>query len=260
MTAFTHEPLRLARNRVRAATLLLITIGLLGFAAASARADVDQYAPGSPGLKAVPPAATPLASPLGVSPLLVSAPQIYDCDATAWLTMDNYPSGFAIGNCATGWEFDRSVCSTTSCDWSGGYADGDVQGCAWADTPDLSAVTGTPPAHCANPSLPIDSFAYWANCTPGSCTDGSSTTLAADCWEFGNYRPWSSSPAFADAIRYYTTTHTVLWRYMTPDGLAVMVHDEGVGGAGYGNWVFVPSACISSYPGATDVHTDGNYT
>lgn len=110
------------------------------------------------------------------------------------------------------------------------------------------------------PSLPIDSFAYWANCTPGpGCVDGSSTTLAANCWEFGNYRTWSGTPAFANAIRYFTASRTVLWRYMTPDGLAVMVHDTGVGGAGYGNWVYVSSACISYYPGATDVHTDGNY-
>jgi hypothetical protein len=262
MTPLAQPGTNLAQHRTRlgVSTLLLLALSLVGLFATSASADVDQYAPGAPGLVAVSPTTPHLASGLGVSPLLVPAPQIYDCSAApSWLTLDNYPSGFAIGNCLAGWEFDRSVCGTTLCDWSGGYVNGDVQGCAWANTPYLTTVPGTPPSHCANPSLPIDTFAYWANCTPGLCTDGSSTTLAAYCWEFGNYRPWSSTPAFADPIRYFTGTRTVLWRYMTPDGLAVMVHDTGVGGPGYGNWVYVSSACISSYPGATDVHTDSNY-
>lgn len=206
----------------------------------SARADVDMVAPPAP--------------TGAITPYAVSAPGGYNCSAAGgWVTVANYPSGFAIGNCASGWSMERQICGSSSCDWSGGYVYGNYSGCGWIATTSLISNGGYPgDSACSSSSSvnrDVDTFATYANCQPGTCTDGSATTLAANCTEYGNYRPWSSSPGFVNPIRTFSAARTVLWRYITKSGSAVMVHDAGVGGAGYGNWVFVAKSCINSFPG-----------
>lgn len=88
-------------------------------------------------------------------------------------------------------------------------------------------------------------YAFYSNCAPGVCTDGSPATIAPDtgCWINRNVRPWIPRWGESGQIRRVYPGDTLLWRYVTADDQYVMVHQPGYN-ASNGGWGFVYKPCF----------------
>lgn len=146
--------------------------------------------------------------------------------------------------------------------WDGGYVDGNYDGCGWMRQQDTTELNTNPNSACASPDRPYCDYIYCVNGVPwtfGGTNDGQPTNVKQTCWEYANYRPWSSNNQPLNAlVRYVQPNETWqgtwrLWaRYITkypwyyPGGATyfVMAHDTRMDGTGLGNWVFVPLSCF----------------
>jgi hypothetical protein len=131
--------------------------------------------------------------------------------------------------------------------YQGGYIFGVFQRCGWVRDDRMGYSNARGRTNCLNSSdfhNDPSEYAYYANCAPGQCTDGSPATIHADgCWINENVRPWIPRWGESGAMRPLSNGQTLLWRYVTADDLYVLVHQPGMT-ASNGGWGFVFKGCF----------------
>jgi hypothetical protein len=188
------------------------------------------------------------------------------CTITASGDVTAYSSQLAIGNVTAGTALAVTQEDIGQQQVGGEILSGTLAGnCGWSQYDrDWTRRQLSANASCANPNLNTAVFvaggggAVWSGCYPRcfggvplhfdrKCgTHGHSWCYRANCEEFGNYYPWSSSSHPADPIR-MTARHVLDVRYKARYGDALtrspfyLVRDINVQ-HGTGNWVFVSGA------------------
>lgn len=182
--------------------------------------------------------------------------------SVASATVANAPSGYAIGNCLTGWHLHRQLKSdlTPAGYYDGGKIYGDYAGCGWiGDTTDTMENNNAYNECPGSVGYNLGDFAlYTDGCSGDNGCAGTPIDNAGGCYEYGNMHPWLSGQSAQDLYSNgYVAPHStyngaprLAWRYVTKyatsDGWAqnfVMVRDRAHP-TGTGNWVFVPFHCI----------------
>jgi hypothetical protein len=243
-------------------------------AAGAPRALAEDYtfAPGQieyeePKLKSKPGEITTQATPMG---------GIFRC-AVPWASVQSAPSGFVIGNCKQNSELHRQMKSDQydGTYWDGGWVTGNFAGCGWIRVDYSNLVPNSTAYTLCNPNsigYALSEFALWTNdgttpkypnCSDNSattkCTDGTATTASVSCYAYRNFRPWLSGQQVTDPVAIYPAGKVFKWRYITRytatnfgNSYFALVRDPALS-PGQGNWMFVPTGCLSSFPGAVQV-------
>lgn len=172
-------------------------------------------------------------------------------DGTDWGFVVNLPSGYVIGNCYDGWSMaQQTQPSCPSACWLGGFVYGDYNGCGFIRTDYLVSGGSSSSSACSTGAgRRLAEVASYVNCDLAGgehCTDGTAVSITADCAQYANARPWTTTSGI-DYLRKRPSPYTVLWRYVTLDGGYVMARDSGIA-SGAGNWVFMKRSCFGALP------------
>lgn len=214
------------------------------------------------------------ASPV-VTAASYSAPSLgeYEC-IMPYDTVANTPGGYAIGNCPAATKiYFTTLSGVVTSSWLtgryfGGFVESPFNGCGWIYQGELSITSTTVHTGCGSSVVSksttdfIRSGVASVNCS-SPCTDGTAVNNPYSCPAYANFRPWSSNAAPVGLVttipahgKYLDPVDgqekwRIRWRYIakytSSDGTGdyVMVRDAGTD-LGFGNWVFVPRACLGS--------------
>ncbi|HEY4098243.1 MAG TPA: hypothetical protein VGM33_22150 [Baekduia sp.] len=241
---------RTAPRRWAALVLCALTVLVAGSATAVAGADPPSSALATP----VPVSPAPATSGLGGGSThggpvanATTAQNQYTCNDVGWAPIANEPGGYIIGLCAPGvvmyrsWISDPVSNNEGTFTYNGGYIPGNFNACGWirSDRTSFEGLRGRTNCVDSASRAPAD-FAYYANCAPGACQDGSPVYINANCHTFGNVRPWVVNGPGYDESASGIGTSLVLWRYVTVDNRFMMVHIPGTTW-----WRFVSTSCLN---------------
>lgn len=174
-------------------------------------------------------------------------------------------NSFIIGTCFQGTEFDAtSTTGTSRGTYYGGYIAGDFSGCGWLRSQYLGNYTNQNHTGCADGTTALNrpecSYIYCDGSGNeyvfGSANDGASLDVTQACPEFGQFRPWSATPSYADYVGAVNpgdhgkggpTDYNLRVRYLakTPQNgvYFYLAHDISRGERNT-NWVFVGANCF----------------
>lgn len=200
--------------------------------------------------------------PPTITPLAVQADGLWQC-INLYAPIHSEPGGLVTGNCRPGNTLFRTwysayVSTPPAGYFSGGYINGNYNGCGWVYQGNLIFSATYTATGCSPASKPITDFANAINCD-SPCTDATKKLNPSACPAYANYRPWSTantpvdpmpwSPVPANAKLSDGVTPRLGWRYISKyasaDGTGqwVMVRDYSKT-YGNGNWYFVPRSCM----------------
>jgi|SRR5665213_1702626 len=224
-----------------------VALCALATGAATASADVDMYVAGGIAKNT---------SPLTGALQPAYSGSGYTC--TTYVPIAAWHDNYALGECQSGWTavIDDSVyLSEHGGWWYGGTFYGGYNGCGWVDY-GITANGGTASTGCA-PGYKTEPGAFIANGgknvwthKSGNSYDGVTVANSANCHEYGQYYPWSSSAHPAYEIRTIGAGSYLKLRYQAAYNYGgqsyYMVRDSAPGAPA--SWVFVPASCFPSIP------------
>jgi hypothetical protein len=208
---------------------------------------VDYSAYGDAGLQLVPPPRTPgqMQTNTVVSTRMCSITDGTLPQNQRFATIRNIPGGLVVGNCRGGsiaYQHGQDTNGTWGFDYVASF-----NNCGWLLYSNSPLQNNNSNNHClsspTNP--PLGNFAYYSNCPPQTCSDGSPIYLQVNCAAFANVNPEVPHSAGVDQVWTRAAGQMMLWRYVTADNRFMMARDPGVS-TGDGNWLFLPTSCIDS--------------
>jgi hypothetical protein len=206
---------------------------------------VDYSAYGDAGLRLVPPPRTPgQAQPnVVVSTRLCSISEGTLPQSQRFATIRNIPGGLVVGNCRGGsiaYQHGQDANGTWGFDYVSSF-----NNCGWLLYSNTPLQNNNSNNHCLNsPTNPaLSSFAFYSNCAPQTCSDGSPIYLQSNCQAYANVNPEVPHSGGVDPTWVFAAGEMLLWRYVTADNNYIMVRHPGIS-TGDGNWVFLPSGCF----------------
>jgi hypothetical protein len=161
----------------------------------------------------------------------------------SWIV--NKPSGYYVGRAMPGTVFDDEV--TTSGNWHFGRAVTTVDMCGWVMPGSMGAAAGDVADSCSATTQATLSHRLAVgrdfNAPAHEATDGSAVPAGTGCTLYYNYFHGTSFAGGANGGHWANAAgaaaSTVMYRFTTLDGRAVVVRDPALG------WGFLPVACVS---------------